>query len=216
SGQISEFGYDEQGELVFLSVPSISAAETFALPDTTVYGSPDPTPNFNDFVNQTYYISDSTSNTQVAVLGPAIRIVTIAKGAAVKGEKVINGIKWRLNKNGVWVKVPSVPTVYKAFNAANFRHNLMVLTKQTSPASKQAHHVFPQAREFTKMFTDAGIKIHDPRFGAWWDQTLHQAKSHAYNAEWIRFKKEIQDHSAERIFQHGRELAKTYGFQINY
>jgi hypothetical protein len=72
--------------------------------------------------------------------------------------------------------------------------------------------VFPQAN--ADKFEKVGINVHDPRFGAWWGRSSHLKKSYEYNQRWERFLADAP--TRELVLQVGRELAKDYGFQINY
>ena len=80
----------------------------------------------------------------------------------------------------------------------------------------QAHHVFPQARRFSSHFRDAGINIHEPRFGTWVETSVHQGWSHRYNAAWGKFFDANPSATAQQIFQHAVELSKEFGFSINF
>jgi len=80
------------------------------------------------------------------------------------------------------------------------------------PEDAHAHHVFPQSR--AKEFQEAGLNIHDPRFGAWWSRSNHLKKSYEYNQMWEDFFSRTP--TRDQILQFGRYLANMYGFQINY
>ena len=73
---------------------------------------------------------------------------------------------------------------YRSFTAANLRTNLGRLTDYI-PLNSHAHHVFPQ--EFIAHFNAAGINIHNPIYGAWWDAATHLSNSARYADEWREF-----------------------------
>jgi len=102
---------------------------------------------------------------------------------------------------------------FKPFTADNFRENLARLTGKM-PEGAHAHHVFPQALE--DIFKKAGINIHDPKFGTWWERSSHLKKAGEYTQRWRKFLSEKPPPTVEQILQFGRELANKYGFQVNY
>jgi len=101
----------------------------------------------------------------------------------------------------------------KPFTAGNFRANL---GQQTGgiPKGVQAHHVFP--KKFATQFRNAGINIHNPRYGAWWQAGPHQRAAAAYNRAWGVFFRDNPNPTAEQIFRFGREIANRYGLTINF
>lgn len=101
---------------------------------------------------------------------------------------------------------------FKPFTEGNFRENLARLTGQ-KPAGAHAHHVFPQ--KFIKEFQEAGINIHDPRFGAWWERTSHLKNTGRYNSKWEALFQETNP-TMEQILQFGRELGGEFGFQVHF
>jgi hypothetical protein len=102
---------------------------------------------------------------------------------------------------------------FKSFTEDHFRENLARLTGQL-PADSHAHHVFPQ--QFADKFQKAGLNIHDPKFGAWWERSSHLKKAAAYNERWRRFLFQKPIPTLEQILQFGRELAREYEFQVHY
>jgi hypothetical protein len=100
---------------------------------------------------------------------------------------------------------------FKAFTEGNFRENLARLTGKM-PEGAHAHHVFPQV--LAKKFQKAGINVHDPRFGTWWEQSSHLRNSAEYLKRWKEFLE--NDHTFEEILQFGREMGVKYGFQVNF
>ena len=75
-----------------------------------------------------------------------------------------------------------------------------------------AHHIFPQ--EFADVFKRAGIDIHDPQYGAWWELHEHRQKAKAYNAEWKEFLERDGMKTKEEIITQARAMAKKYGFEF--
>jgi hypothetical protein len=100
---------------------------------------------------------------------------------------------------------------FKSFTEGNFRENLARLTGRM-PDDAHAHHAFPKS--LAEQFEKAGINVHDPRFGAWWDRASHLKNSYEYTQLWRDFLS--RKPTREQILQFGRELANKYGFQINY
>ncbi len=100
---------------------------------------------------------------------------------------------------------------FKAFTEHNFRENLSRLTGKL-PEDAHAHHVFPRKLEYK--FQEAGINVHDPKFGAWWERHSHLKSSTEYLMRWERFF-EIP-RTLDEILQFGRALGGRYGFQVNY
>ncbi len=103
------------------------------------------------------------------------------------------------------------------FTARNFRENLQRLTGMSEEATRglQAHHVFPQKLE--EKFQPLGINIHDPRFGAWVPERIHQSWSGRYQKEWIKFFEDFKElgraPTPEEVFAKAEELAQKYGFE---
>jgi hypothetical protein len=100
---------------------------------------------------------------------------------------------------------------FKPFTADNFRENLARLTGRM-PKGAHAHHVFPQ--KLIDKFKEAGINIHDPKFGAWWDQSIHLRNAVRYQKLWQEFLE--RNRTLEEILRFGRELGDEFGFQVNY
>jgi hypothetical protein len=100
---------------------------------------------------------------------------------------------------------------FKPFTESNFRENLARLTGRM-PEGAHAHHVFPQKLAFK--FREAGINVHDPRFGAWWERSAHLKNSLEYLRRWEEFLQ--HNHTLEKILQYGRELGGEFGFQVNF
>ncbi|WP_224248597.1 TIGR02269 family lipoprotein [Hyalangium gracile] len=100
---------------------------------------------------------------------------------------------------------------FRAFTESNFRENLARLTGQL-PDGAHAHHVFPQ--KLARKFEQAGINVHDPRFGAWWERSSHLKNAAEYTKRWESFFD--RERTFEQILQHGRELGGEFGFQVHF
>jgi len=100
---------------------------------------------------------------------------------------------------------------FKPFTEGNFRENLSRLTGEL-PAESHAHHVFP--RKLASIFSELGIDIHDPRYGAWWARSSHLKKSAEYTSKWEEFL--VRTRTREEILQYGRDLGVEYGFKVNF
>jgi hypothetical protein len=100
---------------------------------------------------------------------------------------------------------------FKPFTEGNFRENLARLTGRM-PEGAHAHHVFPQ--KLVDRFQRAGINIHDPKYGAWWERSSHLKNSAAYTQRWEEFFQ--TPHSLEEILHFGRELGGEFGFQVSF
>lgn len=78
----------------------------------------------------------------------------------------------------------------------------------------EAHHVLPQ--KFSKWFADKGLNIHDPRFCSWVDKASHNKWSYEYNKKWEDFRNKNYYASPDEIVNFAKELAKKYGFDVNF
>ena len=105
--------------------------------------------------------------------------------AVVDGTRVIDGIK------------------FKSFTRNNFRDNLGRLTGGI-PDGMQAHHTLPY--KFEKKFSDIGINIHDPKYGVWLDNTLHNKLSQEYNKAWEKFFIDNPSYTAEQVMEYATKL----------
>ncbi len=107
------------------------------------------------------------------------------------------------------LEVPGEASLLK-FASGNFRQNLMrSLGKSVEEvAGRDAHHMLSQAERLAEQFSKAGLNIHDPKFGAFWDHAVHLRKSSQFNADWTAFLK--KDRTAEDIHKYARVLAVKY------
>jgi hypothetical protein len=83
-----------------------------------------------------------------------------------------------------------------------------------APSGAQAHHVLPQA--FDPKLRAAGINIHDPKFGTWWNQSAHLKNAAQYNAKWEKFLGTKPLPSQAEIIQFARTIAGEYGLTIYF
>jgi len=101
--------------------------------------------------------------------------------------------------------------IFRSFTGGNFRHNLTKLTG-VAPKGAQAHHVFPQKFEAT--FRRAGIDIHSPYHGSWWEAGAHQRAAGAYNQAFDDFLTANPGATGSQLLDFGRGLAQRYGLDV--
>jgi hypothetical protein len=99
----------------------------------------------------------------------------------------------------------------RSLTKRNFRENLARSTGGAVEGA-HAHHIFPQ--EFADRFSKAGVNVHDPRFGAWWEAGGHLRNAGQYNAEWARFLRE--ERTADEIMSFGRQISARYGITARF
>lgn len=105
---------------------------------------------------------------------------------------------------------------FRSFTEANFRENLKRSTKMSPPADVHAHHVFP--KELAAEFAERGIKVHDPKYGIWWEMNPH-LEAHGkfkYNEYWNKLIRQKPPLEKEEFYDHGRNLMKGYGKDVNF
>ena len=121
-------------------------------------------------------------------------------------------IKGLDNLSGVVSTANRIDNAGKAtsYTSSNFRKNLGKLTGGEVKGA-DAHHIFPKAFEMD--FKAAGIDIHDPQYGVWWELHEHRQKAKAYNAEWEKFLHGTK--TQEEIIEKAKEMAKKYGYELN-
>ena len=92
----------------------------------------------------------------------------------------------------------------------------MFLTQRNPGRNVHAHHVFPV--ELEAQFESAGIDIHDPRFGAWWEAGPHIDNAAAYNEQWRNFfaMHTNPEPNREQILDEGREIMALFGLSTNF
>ena len=105
----------------------------------------------------------------------------------------------------------------KSFTSGHFRDNLIELTGKNPGSGFDAHHMLPQADQFKGFFERAGINVHDPKYGTWWQKGpdgTHQKLSKEYNTGWEMFTKENPNATQEQIHQFANRQAKDYGIDF--
>lgn len=117
--------------------------------------------------NVTGAVVDGIS-TAFDVAAAVIPVVPAGAGAAVKAAR----------------KIDKVAETATSFTKRNFRKNLSKLTG-VMPEGKQAHHMLPQ--KFEDKFNNAGIDIHNPKYGYWLESHKHNKGSYQYNKGWGDF-----------------------------
>jgi len=143
-------------------------------------------------------------------------VAALAKGAVksvrwVKGLRAVGELKEAEKVTEALLIAAKEGKEFKSFTAKNFRENLRRLLGEAPPNS-HAHHVFPQKHQAE--FLEAGINIHDPKYGVWWEGSDHLQKAHEYNEIWGKFITEKP--TIEEILAKGRELMKENGIPVNY
>ncbi len=106
------------------------------------------------------------------------------------------------------------------YSSNNFARNLNEISPKPSP-NHQAHHVFPQQKDLAERFNKAGIDIHHPKYGSWWDATPgkkgnHSSMSKSYNNEWDNWFRRNKEYSKSDVLDQGKFLMKKYGQDINF
>jgi hypothetical protein len=129
----------------------------------------------------------------------------VGRGLGIVGKRV--GNLWGRFGNAAG----DVGKSFKPFTRGNFRTNLAELTG-VNPLDSQAHHVFPQ--QFVDDFVSAGINIHEPQFGSWWETAGHQANKFIYNQEWSQVLR--SNPSAQQMMDEGRRIMGIFGIPVNY
>jgi len=65
-------------------------------------------------------------------------------------------------------------------------------------------------------FAQAGINIHNPKYGMWWENSAHRSASRAYNNEWRRFLDQSPKPTEAQMIDFGRNLATQYGLSPRF
>jgi hypothetical protein len=84
------------------------------------------------------------------------------------------------------------------------------------PTNAQAHHIFPQAEKFADFFQGKCIDIHDPKYGSWWNTSIHQQNSSGYNKKWTKWINKHLNATKQDVINQGRVMAKEYNLEINF
>jgi len=67
------------------------------------------------------------------------------------------------------------------------------------------------SQKWSEKFNALDIDIHDPQFGAWWNETPHSKQSTAYNIEWETFF-ENPSRTKDDVFKFADDLSKEFGY----
>jgi hypothetical protein len=106
---------------------------------------------------------------------------------------------------------------YKSFTKDSFRSNLALRTG-VNPKGFDAHHVLPQ--KFEKNFNRAGVDIHNPEYGAWWQSSKaagdHQTFAAEYNNRWSEFFRSNNNPTVNQIKDFGRKVSSDYGIKTTF
>ena len=97
----------------------------------------------------------------------------------------------------------------------NFRKNLGGVSDGVEEGA-HAHHMLPQAKQFSANFQRAGLNIHDPRYGSWWEAQNHLQNAKGYNERWELFFSQTPNASSDQVLEFGRQLASEYGLKIYF
>jgi RHS repeat-associated protein len=154
----------------------------------------------------------------IGLAGGAATAKLLAGSAVAKTSAVIAGGKALLGitASGILSQADKIAqkvgSIYRSLTQGNFRYNLQKLTG-CSGVGMQAHHVFPQ--KFINSFSKLGINIHNPLYGSWVESN-HQKWSAAYNKAWETFFNTVKNPTAQQVFDKLAELAKQFGFTLNF
>jgi hypothetical protein len=159
-------------------------------------------------------LATETGGVGLEMISQAKGVRVSAGGLAIAIQGPVKGaVSFAMASHGSGPGPDTPPPKSRPFTANNFRTNLGRLTGGI-PKGADAHHVFPQM--FEENFTKAGLNIHDPRYGAWWETTAHQRAGYAYNVKWRQFFRVNGSPSAEQILQFGREISAEYHLHVGF
>jgi hypothetical protein len=142
-----------------------------------------------------------------------------AAGLAAQAAGVSNGDKFDIVMLAATVlplagKVDNVVDATKdskALTKRNFRDNLAKRTA-INPADAHAHHNLPI--KYEDKFDAAGINIHDPAFGSWWEKQSHLSNAKAFNDRWEAFFEQNREPTRTQIEQFARQIATEFGQDV--
>jgi hypothetical protein len=104
------------------------------------------------------------------------------------------------------------------FTARNFRHNLAQIRPLPEGGNYDAHHTLAKTFEthpgVGSALKKAGVSIHDPRWGAWWErgpEGTHQKDWRPYNDKWDRWLGDNPNPSFDDWVWYAEVLAGEYG-----
>jgi hypothetical protein len=83
-----------------------------------------------------------------------------------------------------------------------------------APRGAHAHHTLPV--KFEQRFKQAGLNIHDPKYGAYWEGTAHNQTAAAYNQSFEAFFRANPNANATQIVDFARNLARRHGLDVVY
>jgi hypothetical protein len=110
-------------------------------------------------------------------------------------------------------EVAKVEREAATFSRGNFRKNLEKLDGP-APAGCDAHHVCPS--KFKIEFDKAGIDIHDPKYGAWWEKMSHRRTASEYNRAWEAFFDGNENPTKQQVEEFARQVAKKYNLETGF
>jgi RHS repeat-associated protein len=100
---------------------------------------------------------------------------------------------------------------FLAYTARNLRQNLARLSGRIEDGT-HAHHMLPKA--FAESFEAAGLNVHDPAFGTWWEKASHLGNAADYNRRWQEFLRASPN--KEQILDFARGLGQEYGLKVSF
>jgi hypothetical protein len=168
------------------------------------------------------YGSAAGTATRVGTAGVRLPVLSVSAEGALAIEQVVLPVGTTATALGassgavyVLTQAPKDPEGhaggFKPFTESNFRENLARLTGEL-PAESHAHHVFPQ--KFAREFSEMGINVHDPKYGAWWARSSHLKKAVEYTKKWEQFIS--RNPTPEQVLKLGKALGAEYGFKIHF
>jgi len=104
------------------------------------------------------------------------------------------------------------------FTAHNFRYNLAQIRPMPTGGNYDAHHMLAKTFEsypgVMQALAEAGVSIHDPRWGAWWErgpEGTHQKEWRKYNQDWMDWLKGRENLTFDQLVGQAEYLAGEYG-----
>ena len=159
--------------------------------------------------------TNALTGEKVGKLEAGIGCIPCVKGLAKAGKGVFNVSK-RVGRAASSFFRSSKTVKYLPFTERNFRSNLKQFSGMSPPRDMHAHHVFPKER--AKEFAERGINVHDPKHGAWWQDSPHWEAhgKHKYNNVWRRLLDKNPPLNKEQLYQEGREMMRRYGNEVYF
>ena len=159
--------------------------------------------------------TNALTGEKVGKLEAGIGCVPCVKGLAKVGKGAFNLSK-RVGRAASSFFRSSKTVKYLPFTERNFRSNLKQLSGMSPPRDMHAHHVFP--KEHADRFAERGINVHDPKHGAWWQDSPHW-EAHGkqkYNDVWDGLLDKNPPLNKEQLYQEGREMMRRYGNEVYF